>query len=260
MTPPAAAATAAARTQPRERPARRSASAPPATAARPAARRSPSPRVARRVSGPEAGARRPVPRTAGFVGGAIAAAPFGLRVARGVATLPDHRVVDTLVRGRWWIGCVGFLLIGIVAMQVSLLKLNAGIGASVQRSALLERANGELRASVSRLGARERVQAEAERIGLVMPAAGDVHYIGPQAGRDAPRAAQALRSGAFGADATTAMAAAAVDTTISGDGTATDGTATDGTVTDGTATDGTSGGTDPSTTDAASIDQTTSGQ
>ena len=255
MTPPAVAATAAARTQPRERPARRSASERPAPAARPAAGRSSSPRIARRVSGPASGARHPAPRTAGFAGGAIAAVPLGLRVARGVATLPDHRIVDTLVRGRWWIGFVGFLLIGIVAMQVSLLKLNAGIGASVQRSALLERTNGELRASVSRLGARERVQAEAERIGLVMPAAGDVHYIGPQAGRDAPRAAQALRSGAFGTDATALVAAAAVDTSTSVDGTSVDGTATDGTSVDGTAT-----GTDPSATDATSTDQIASGQ
>ena len=237
-------------------------------------RRSPSPRVARRVSGPAAGARRPAPRTAGFGGGAIAAPPLGLRVARGVATLPDHRVVDALVRGRWWIGCVGFLLIGIVAMQVSLLKLNAGIGESVQRSALLERNNGELRASVSRLGARERIQAEAERIGLVMP--GRRRRALPRTGRRTGRAAGRPRRCARARSALRRdgrrWPAAPADPRApatpgdardgrdrSTDGTSTDGTATDGTVdglrpsTDGTATDGTS--TDRRTAaDAASID------
>ncbi|MEI7625745.1 MAG: hypothetical protein WCK06_06285, partial [Actinomycetota bacterium] len=148
-------------------------------------------------------------RQAQFSGGAIAAAPLGLRVARGVVTIPDHRFVEILARGRWWIAVIGVLLIGLVGMQVSLLKLNAGIGESVQRSGLLERANAELKGSISRLGARERLQTEAQRLGLVMPAAGDLHYIRPNVERDAALAAKALRSGAFGPEATAAVAAQA---------------------------------------------------
>ena len=37
-------------------------------------------------------------------------------------------LVDRMVRGRAWIACIGVLLVGLVATQVSLLKLNSGIG------------------------------------------------------------------------------------------------------------------------------------
>src|SRR5918996_930580 len=81
--------------------------------ARPASRRP----AARRVSGP----LRPVP----------AGAPGVRRGSTGVferiRALPETRVVDGLLRGRAWIWLIGVLLGGIVAMQVSLLKLNAGI-------------------------------------------------------------------------------------------------------------------------------------
>lgn len=253
MTPPAA-ATAAGRTAPR-RPAR---AAPSRAGGRPArtgparpGRRSPAPRAARRVSGPSAAAAA-APALA--LRGAAVAAPIGLRVVRGVAALPEHRFLDPLVRGRWWIGLVGFLLIGIVAMQVSLLSLNAGIGRSVERAAALERANGELRGAVSRLAARERVMAEAQRLGLVMPGAGGVRFIAPSARRDIPAAVAALKGGAFAPDAA-AASGDGMDAT-STDGTTTDGTSTDGTPTDGTSTDGTS--TDGSSTDGSSTDMSSS--
>lgn len=253
MTPPAA-ATAAGRTAPR-RPAR---AAPSRAGGRPArtgrarpVRRTPAPRAARRVSGPSAAAAA-APALA--LRGAAVAAPIGLRVVRGVAALPEHRFLDPLVRGRWWIGLVGFLLIGIVAMQVSLLSLNAGIGRSVERAAALERANGELRGAVSRLAARERVMAEAQRLGLVMPGAGGVRFIAPSARRDIPAAVAALKGGAFAPDAA-AASGDGMDAT-STDGTTTDGTSTDGTPTDGTSTDGTS--TDGSSTDGSSTDMSSS--
>src|SRR3954447_13666847 len=41
--------------------------------------------------------------------------------------VPDARVLDRLLRGRAWIPLVAVGLLGIVFMQVSLLKLNAGI-------------------------------------------------------------------------------------------------------------------------------------
>ncbi|MFN8131244.1 MAG: hypothetical protein U0R70_06810 [Solirubrobacteraceae bacterium] len=253
MTPPAAATAAGPHraappgpggTQPRRRRPARTARARPV-------RRTPAPRAARRVSGPSAAAAA-APALA--LRGAAVAAPIGLRVVRGVAALPEHRFLDPLVRGRWWIGLVGFLLIGIVAMQVSLLSLNAGIGRSVERAAALERANGELRGAVSRLAARERVMAEAQRLGLVMPGAGGVRFIAPSARRDIPAAVAALKGGAFAPDAA-AASGDGMDAT-STDGTTTDGTSTDGTPTDGTSTDGTS--TDGSSTDGSSTDMSSS--
>jgi cell division protein FtsL len=81
-------------------------------------------------------------------------------------------------------------LVGLVFLQVSLLKLNSGIGRAVQSAATLERQNATLRAEVSRLDSGERIQGVADRLGLVMPAAGDRHYL--QAGGTA-YAAQAAR-------------------------------------------------------------------
>jgi len=118
-----------------------------------------------------------------------------LRAVRFASSLPDRRLVDRLVRGRGWIALIGFLLMGIVAMQVSLLKLNAGIGRDVERSASLERRNGELRAQVSRLQSGERIQDHAAALGMVMPPAGAVSYVRARTGVDARAAAAALRAG-----------------------------------------------------------------
>jgi hypothetical protein len=89
----------------------------------------------------------------------------------------DHRVVDRLLRSRLWIILVGALLGGIVAMQVSLLKLNSGISRAVETSATLERQNGALEAAIARLGATERVRSTALGRGMVLPPAGEVKYL-----------------------------------------------------------------------------------
>jgi hypothetical protein len=122
-------------------------------------RRPVAPRVPRRVSGPSTRIRR---RSS---------------LLQRIAALPDHRLVDRLVRGRVWIPLIGFLLIGIVFMQVSMLKLNAGIGNNVEKSSTLERTNGELRADLAKLEAGERIQQAASKFGMVMPAPDQVKYL-----------------------------------------------------------------------------------
>ena len=77
-----------------------------------------------------------------------------LDVLRG---LPDARWLDRLLRGQGWIVLIGIALMGIVAMQVSLLKMNAGIGASIEQAGELERANADLRSEVSKLSSEERI-------------------------------------------------------------------------------------------------------
>src|SRR4051794_426802 len=99
---------------------------PPAATAAGGARalpRSPAPRHPRRVSGP---ARRPTAAPA------PRALPLGARLRTRVRELPDARLLDRLIRGRAWIVLIGVLLMGIVVMQVSLLKLNTGIGRAVE--------------------------------------------------------------------------------------------------------------------------------
>src|SRR4051794_11609629 len=111
----------------------------------------------RRVSGP----MRPAP----------AAAPPLRRGTTGVferlRALPETRVIDGLLRGRAWIWLIGVLLGGIVAMQVSLLKLNAGISRAVTTAGTLERQNADLEAAIGRLSSGERVRASAAAGGMV---------------------------------------------------------------------------------------------
>src|ERR671927_52230 len=149
---------------------------PPQTAA--ARRSSVAPRHPRRVSGP---VRRPV-----------RVAPAPAHAARGrtaafdrLRALPDHRIVDGLLRSRAWIVVVAVLLGGIVAMQVSLLKLNSGISRAVEASATLERQNAEMQDRIARLSSAQRVSQAATRAGMVFPPAGDVGYLRARRRRDA---------------------------------------------------------------------------
>jgi hypothetical protein len=127
----------------------------------------------------------PAPRPLRLAYGGVAIAS---RVAGVAVDVSASRLMDRLVRSRVWIGIVAFGLIGIVAMQVSLLKLNSGIGRAVQTASTLERSNAGLRGDISRLSAGDRIQALAEGEGLVMPAPADVGYL--RAGD--PRAAAVL--------------------------------------------------------------------
>lgn len=137
MTPPAAAATA------------------PRTRTR---RTTPPPR---RVSGPVRG------RAA--AGTVAAPPPLALRLGGAVHTIAEHHLLDRLVRGRAWIAILAVGLMGIVFMQVSMLRMNAGIGAAVERSSTLDRQNSGLRASISELSSGDRIAAEASKLGLVLP-------------------------------------------------------------------------------------------
>jgi cell division protein FtsL len=120
----------------------------------------------RRVSGPSR--TRPAAATA---------APGILLGAAGLArTLPDSRALDRLIRGRTWVAVIAVALIGIVAMQVHMLGLNAGIGRAVEKATTLEQQNTTLRLEVSRLGSGDRIAEEAQQLGLVMPNAGEVRY------------------------------------------------------------------------------------
>ena len=103
--------------------------------------------------------------------------PASLRLAHAARGLPDSPFVDRLLAGRVWVAVVAIALIGIVFMQVSLLRLNTSIGESVERQANLERQNAALRAEVSSLSAGPRIQEVAGRLGMRMAPAGDVRYL-----------------------------------------------------------------------------------
>jgi hypothetical protein len=68
-----------------------------------------------------------------------------------IRALPDHRLVDGLLRSQAWIWVIGIALGGIVFMQVHLLKLNAGSaggGVLFDARAAVRRAPAERRPAV----------------------------------------------------------------------------------------------------------------
>src|SRR3954447_25964133 len=108
------------------------------------------------------------------VSGPLRAAPAGAPVRRGATgvferlrALPETRVIDGLLRGRAWIWLIGVLLGGIVAMQVSLLNLNAGISNAVTTSSTLQRENADIEAEIAKLSSIERVRNAAVADGMV---------------------------------------------------------------------------------------------
>lgn len=223
---------------------------------RPRVTRPTAPRGPRRVSGPT----RKAPQRTTARAQAATVPPPGLpglpnvsgKLLEALRRLPDAKWLDRMLRGRAWVAVIGIALIGIVAMQVSLLKLNAGIGQSVEKTSVLERENADLRASVSQLSSEERIQREALGMGLVLPPAGDVRYVTARPDEDPGKAVRIMRAPApegtttAAADAAVTTDPAATTTTDPAATTTTDPAAT--TTTDPTAT-ATTG--DPATTDPA---------
>jgi hypothetical protein len=105
-----------------------------------------------------------------------------------VRTLPDHQLLDRIVRGRAWIPLLGVMLAGIVAMQVEVLKLGASIGRSIQRNTALSSRNELLRANVASLSDYARIERLAAGMGMVMPAPEQVGFLSARPGGDVRRA------------------------------------------------------------------------
>jgi hypothetical protein len=145
--------------------------------------RSPVPRAPRRVSGPA----RPVAVPRPVIRGGLSE-----RLGVWVRHLPDHRLLDRLIRGRAWIVLIGVLLAGIVALQVSMLRLNAGISRSVEQAQTLQRQNQQMQANVAALASDSRMAALAERQGFHTPAVGSERYLSVGKG-DAGRAARDMK-------------------------------------------------------------------
>jgi hypothetical protein len=174
MTPPAAAASTAPAVRPR----------------RPLAPRGP-----RRVSGPahRPATARPARRSTGTDAGLV------LGLVSTLERIAGHRLFDRLIRGRAWIGIVAFALIGIVTLQLGLLKLNGGIGRALEHEALLQRTNAALSIENSELAAGTRVEARAARLGMTFAPSGSLHFLSANAHGDIAKAVAALGSAAAAA-------------------------------------------------------------
>jgi cell division protein FtsL len=121
-----------------------------------------APAVPRRVSGPAGGRVRVQQRPQQSV-------TAGARALALVRSLPDHSLIDRLVRGRAWIPVLGVLLVGIVAMQVEILKAGTSLGRSLERTASLQSQNESLQAGVAGLDDYQRIERLATGMGMEMP-------------------------------------------------------------------------------------------
>ncbi|HEY5317813.1 MAG TPA: hypothetical protein VIJ20_07525 [Solirubrobacteraceae bacterium] len=99
-----------------------------------------------------------------------------------VRGLPDHSLTDRLVRGRAWIPVLGVLLAGIVALQVSLLQLNASMGRAIEQGTTLQTENGELHSQVASLSAVPRIEKLAGNMGMVMATPEQMTFLSPRGG------------------------------------------------------------------------------
>jgi hypothetical protein len=100
--------------------------------------------------------------------------------------------VGPTVLARIWIGLVAFALIGIVTLQLVLLKLNTTIGHDLAQASVLQRENAALSIENSESVASNRVEARAAGIGMEPIPAGSLRFLAVGPGAYVKRAATAL--------------------------------------------------------------------
>jgi hypothetical protein len=190
-----------------------------------------TPSAPRRVSGPVRG-RIAQPRRAPRVRRPASAThqPLAVRFVGFVRALPDHALLDRVVRGRTWIALLGVMLVGIVAMQVEVLKLGASEGRALQEGAALASRNEILRADVSSASSEQRIERLATSYGMLMPNPADIGFLSPNATANADRAANNITE----PDPTEFVSSLPADQQSSDDPSATDAGANDAASTDTT--------------------------
>jgi cell division protein FtsL len=140
-----------------------------------------------------------------------------LGLLSALESLAQHRLLDRLIRGRVWIGLVAFALIGIVTLQLGLLKLNGGIGRALEHEALLQRENAALSIENSELAAGTRVEQGAAKLGMAFVPAGALRFLPASGHGDVGKAAAALASAAHAAAETREARAAEAASASSGE-------------------------------------------
>ena len=153
------------------------------TTALPRGRGLSSVRAPRRVSGPASGRRSDA--TGAAQQAATAARGTRPRLSRRVSR---HPLVDRVISGRWSIAVIAFALIGIVTLQLGLLKLNVGVGRSLEREQTLERENATLGIENAELASPERIRQLATRLGMSPVSLTQLRFLRAAHGPGAPRA------------------------------------------------------------------------
>jgi hypothetical protein len=92
--------------------------------------------------------------------------PIAVGTANAVLELPDSSLMVRMTRGRAWIGVLGVLLVGIVALNVMTLSLAAGSGHVDQNIQALDEENSILRSRDAQKSGTGRIRHDAAGLGL----------------------------------------------------------------------------------------------
>jgi hypothetical protein len=123
--------------------------------------------------------------------------PIAVGTATAVRHLPDSSLMVRMTRGRAWIGVLGVLLAGIVAINVATLSLAASTGHIDRNIAALESENSLLRVRDAERSGVTRVRHEAAALGLTTATTDQIGYVQASA-HDVTVAAQRLAAAGTG--------------------------------------------------------------
>ena len=118
------------------------------------------------------------------------------RTAGAVRQLPDSSLVVRMTQGRLWIGVLGVLLVGIVALNVATLSFAASSGKIGEEITALEKENSMLESREAQHYSTARIRSEAAELGLTMPNTEEPQLV--EAGPGAAAAAAARLAAAGG--------------------------------------------------------------
>jgi hypothetical protein len=157
-------------------PARRAAPAPAPSRTTPPKRKAPArkPTRSRAVPAPaKAPSRRPPARRTAPKRRPATAQPrlavAAARTAVAVRQLPDSGLVVQMTRGRLWIGVLGVLLVGIVALNVATLSFAASAGKTDEQITTLEKEISMLEGREAHRFSTARIRHQGAVLGLAMP-------------------------------------------------------------------------------------------
>jgi hypothetical protein len=117
------------------------------------------------------------------------------RTAVAVRQLPDSSLVVRMTQGRLWIGVLGVLLVGIVALNVATLSFAASQGKVDEAITALEKENSMLESRAAQHYSTARVRGEAAELGLAMPTTEEPKLIEARPGDVATAAARLAAAG-----------------------------------------------------------------
>jgi len=123
--------------------------------------------------------------------------PIAVGTATAVRQLPDSGLIVRMTRGRAWIGVLGVLLAGIVALNVVTLSLSASAGHIEGNIQALDEENSFLRSREARVSGAARVRHDAAALGLTTATTDGIGSV-TATPRDAQIAAQRLAAAAGG--------------------------------------------------------------